>query len=45
MSKESAELHINFSVIQDNISYLKTNISDHTNFLSVIKANAYGHEL
>ena len=45
MSKESAELHINFSVIQDNICYLKTNISDHTNFLSVIKANAYGHEL
>ncbi len=45
MSSSSAELLINFSVIEENISYLKSRINSSTNFLSVIKANAYGHEL
>jgi len=45
MTTFSAEIHIDFSIIKEDISLLKNQISNTTKFLAVIKADAYGHTL
>jgi len=45
MTLLNAELHINVSILKENICYLKTRIDKKSNFLAVVKANAYGHSL
>ena len=42
MTLLNAELHINVSILKENICYLKTRIDKKSNFLAVVKANAYG---
>lgn len=45
MTSQSAELLIDSSKIINNISYLKTIAEQDSNFMFVVKSNAYGHSL
>ena len=45
MSRLSTELLIEPSIVRDNILQLKNQIEDKSNFMAIIKSDAYGHIL
>ena len=45
MREPSAEVIINIDNIRNNIIYLKSLLNPNTNFMAILKANAYGHGL
>ena len=45
MSRLSTELLIEPSIVRDNILQLKNQIEDKSNFMALIKSDAYGHSL
>ena len=45
MSRLSTELLIEPSIVRDNILKLKNQIEDKSNFMAIIKSDAYGHIL
>ena len=45
MSRLSTELLIEPSIVRDNILQLKSQIENKSNFMAIIKSDAYGHIL
>ncbi len=45
MTRASSELLIDPSIVRDNISYLRNIIDSSSNFMAIIKSDAYGHIL
>ena len=43
MTSLRSELVIDPSIVQENIKYLKALIPNSSNFMAVIKSDAYGH--
>ena len=45
MTTLNSELLIDSKILRENISYIKSKLENQTNFMSVIKSDAYGHNL
>ena len=45
MTRASSELLIDPSIVRNNISYLRNKIDISSNFMAIIKSDAYGHML
>ena len=45
MTTLNSELLIDSKILRENISYIKSKLKNQTNFMSVIKSDAYGHNL
>ena len=45
MTALNSELLIDSKILRENISYIKSKLKNQTNFMSVIKSDAYGHGL
>ena len=45
MTTINSELIIDTNILKDNISYIKTQLNEKSNFMAVIKSDAYGHNI
>ena len=45
MTTINSELIIDTNILKENISYIKTQLNEKSNFMAVIKSDAYGHNI
>ena len=45
MTTINSELIIDTNILKENISYIKTQLNENSNFMAVIKSDAYGHNI
>ena len=45
MTTINSELIIDTNILKENISYMKTQLNEKSNFMAVIKSDAYGHNI